>query len=563
MRKLSSQKSKLSGCVCKGLPLVLIRPWAHLTTITDTQSTWTRYQQYLLRYEEAPLQFSLDISRMTFEDSWLDTMEPFCQKSYEHLQQLEAGEPVNTDEGRMVGHYWLRNAALAPSPELKAKIEGDITAAKTFAKAIHSGEIRAESGNLFRNLLLVGIGGSALGPQLVEDALGDPSPMRTWFLDNTDPDGIERALAQIGQEGLAETLTIVTSKSGGTPETYNGMKEAERAYTAAGLNFGKHAAAITGVGSKLDQLASEAGWIQRFAMDDWVGGRTSVMSVVGLVPAALQAVDIDQFLAGAAAMDAKTRMPETRQNAAMLVALMWYHAGNGKGEKDMVVLPYKDRLVLFSKYLQQLVMESLGKEFERGNSVRVEQGIAVYGNKGSTDQHAYVQQLRDGVHNFFAVFIEVGKDRNGEAFVLDESTGASSGDFLQGFLRGTRDALTEKGRQSMTISVPQVDAYNLGMLIALFERAVTFYGDLVNINAYHRPGGEAGKKAAGAFLSLMSQVRIHLQSHPGQSFQAEEVASAVEGDPENVYHILNHLSATSPVQRSAGATPAEDQFVLG
>jgi Glucose-6-phosphate isomerase len=133
-----------------------------------------------------------------------------------------------------------------------------------------------------------------------------------------------------------------------------------------------------------------------FPMPDWIGGRTSVMSAVGLLPMALQGFDIDAFLAGAAAMDERTRAPDVAQNAAMLLALMWYYAGNGKGEKDMVVLPYKDRLALFTKYLQQLVMESLGKEKNLAGEI-VHQGIAVYGNKGSTDQHSYVQQLRDGV----------------------------------------------------------------------------------------------------------------------------------------------------------------------
>src|SRR4029078_12457438 len=121
--------------------------------------------------------------------------------------------------------------------------------------------------------------------------------------------------------------------------------------------------------------------------------------------------DIDDFLAGAVAMDAHTRVADVRKNAAMLLALMWYYAGNGHGEKDMVILPYKDRLALFSRYLQQLVMESLGKEKDRAGKV-VNQGIAVYGNKGYTDQHAYVQQLREGINNFFVTFIEVLKDKN-------------------------------------------------------------------------------------------------------------------------------------------------------
>src|SRR5947209_8769390 len=155
------------------------------------------------------------------------------------------------------------------------------------------------------------------------------------------------------------------------------------------------------------------------------------MAAVGQVPAALEGFDIDQFLAGAAAMDAKTRANNVKTNAAMLLALMWHYAGNGRGEKDMVILPYKDRLVLFSKYLQQLVMESLGKERDLDGNV-VHQGIAVYGNKGSTDQHAYVQQLRDGVNNFFVTFVEVRKGRDGES--MEVEPGTTSGDYLQGFL---------------------------------------------------------------------------------------------------------------------------------
>ncbi|MDV7397476.1 glucose-6-phosphate isomerase, partial [Arthrospira platensis SPKY1] len=122
---------------------------------------------------------------------------------------------------------------------------------------------------------------------------------------------------------------------------------------------------------------------------------TSELAAVGLLPAALQGLDIDGMLTGAAEMDAATRNPQTRQNPAALLALMWYYATNGRGEKDMVVLPYKDRLALFSKYLQQLIMESLGKATDLDGKT-VNQGIAVYGNKGSTDQHAYVQQLREG-----------------------------------------------------------------------------------------------------------------------------------------------------------------------
>src|SRR5204863_8112332 len=152
-----------------------------------------------------------------------------------------------------------------------------------------------------------------------------------------------------------------------------------------------------------------------------------------------------------------TRTDVIEQNAAMLLALMWFYVGEGRGTKDMVILPYKDRLEMFSRYLQQLVMESLGKEKDRDGKV-VHQGIAVYGNKGSTDQHAYVQQLREGVPNFFATFIEVLRDRDaGSMFVetaADGSPGpATAGDYLSGFLQGTRKALYDNGRESITITI--------------------------------------------------------------------------------------------------------------
>lgn len=241
-------------------------------------------------------------------------------------------------------------------------------------------------------------------------------------------------------------------------------------------------------------------------------------------------------------MDAATRSTETAKNPAALLALMWYHATDGKGAKDMVVLPYKDRLMLFSKYLQQLVMESLGKEKDLDGKV-VHQGIAVYGNKGSTDQHAYVQQLREGVHNFFATFIEVLKDRDGDS--IEVEAGTTSGDFLQGFFLGTRDALYENGRQSITITIDEVTPEAVGQLIALFERAVGLYASLVNINAYHQPGVEAGKKAAATVLDLEQKIIQLLKNNQGQGMSAETVASklGLEDQSELIFKLLLRLSA--------------------
>jgi glucose-6-phosphate isomerase len=299
--------------------------------------------------------------------------------------------------------------------------------------------------------------------------------------------------------------------------------------------------AVTGAGSELEGVALAEGWLERFPMWDWVGGRTSVTSAVGLLPAALQGIDIRALLEGARSCDIITRTPDTPRNPAALMALMWHHATGGRGAKDMVMLPYKDRLLLFSRYLQQLIMESIGKELDR-DGVTVNQGLTVYGNKGSTDQHAYVQQLRDGVANFFVTFIEVLKDREGSSLPVED--GITSGDFLFGFFQGTRAALYENGRESMTITIDRVDAFRVGVLIALFERAVGLYAGLININAYHQPGVEAGKKAAGAVISLQKTV-VELLQKERRSMTAEEVAGQL-GMPEQaemVFALLRHLAA--------------------
>lgn len=519
----------------------------------DSLALWRRYKDNLCTCETLGL--SLDISRIDFPDGFFREMEPRMQDAYAAMTRLEAGEIANPDENRMVGHYWLRAPHLAPSEEITKEIEHTVQAVREFAEQVHSGAIKPPRAAKFTELLIAGIGGSALGPQLVADALGTRrDKLNVFFMDNTDPDGFDRVLEGLGAR-VKSTIVLVISKSGATKETRNGMVEAELFFTKKGLDFSKQAVAITGAGSLLDKHARDKAWLRRFPMWDWVGGRTSALSAVGLLPAALQGVDIAGLLDGAAEMDKVTRKADTRANPAARLALMWHHATGGRGLKDMVVLPYKDRLLLFSRYLQQLVMESLGKEKDlAGNTVH--QGIAVYGNKGSTDQHAYVQQLRDGVNNFFATFISVLQDR---AMIPGRQTievepGVTSGDYLSGFWQGTRTALYEKGRGSVTITVERMDARTLGALIALYERAVGFYATLVNINAYHQPGVEAGKKAATEVLDLQAKVLAHLAANPDGA-SAEQIADrmGVPHQVETVNHILEHLSANKRgVARSRG-----------
>lgn len=501
---------------------------------SDAQVQWQRFCDLLWYHDD--LGIWLDVSRMHVNASHLDSLQSGFEQAFTAMQQLEAGSIANADEQRQVGHYWLRSPEMAPTGDVSAHITHEIDRIEQFGQDVLNGVIKAPSGDAFTDVLWIGIGGSGLGPLLMIKALqnqGEGLPFH--FFDNVDPNGMSSVLAGLGDR-LKTTLVVTVSKSGGTPEPHLGLEQARHRLEGHGGQWSAQAVAVTMLDSKLDQQAQREGWLKRFDMFDWVGGRTSITSAVGLLPGVLIGSDIRAFLAGAAQMDEATRLADLRRNPAALMAASWYVAGDGKGKRDMVVLPYRDRLEVFSRYLQQLVMESLGKRLDRdGNTVH--QGIAVYGNKGSTDQHAYVQQLRDGVDNFFATFIEVLEDVQDIPAIQDERPG----DFLDGFLQGTRSALTEGGRQTLSISMRQFDSRRLGALIALFERAVGFYGELVNINAYHQPGVEAGKKAAAAILDLQSRVEALLQD--GVPRSVAEIRQALgEGSDETIFWIMRHLT---------------------
>jgi glucose-6-phosphate isomerase len=520
-----------------------------------TLDLWTRHRQCLSGVPAIGL--TLDVSRMRFDEGFLERMGPAMERAFRAMKALEQGAIANPDEQRMVGHYWLRSPELAPSRKISGQIHKTVADIKAFASGVHAGTIRPPGSPRFTQLLVVGIGGSALGPMFVADALKNHATdkMGVHFIDNTDPDGIAATVEEL--EGrLGETLCIITSKSGGTPETRNGMLLLGEAYTRAGLRLAPQAVAITMPSSQMDQMATEQEWLARFPMFDWIGGRTSELSAVGLLPAALQGLDIDGLIAGAAACDQVTRQEDVKHNPAAMMALMWYYATGGKGLKDMVVLPYKDRLLLFSRYLQQLIMESLGKRLDLEGK-RVDQGLTVYGNKGSTDQHAYVQQLREGVANFFALFIRVLESAGSP---MEVEPGVTASDYLHGFLLGTREALFDNDRESLTITIPRVEARTIGGLIALFERAVGLYAELLGINAYHQPGVEAGKKAAASILKLQGRVLTALSTTPQT---AEQLAGDIgaTNSTETIYLLLEHLAANGRARAKKADDPGQTTFV--
>ncbi len=484
--------------------------------------------------------FSLDISGLTSLKSADPSLFDKFDRVVTEMQNIEAGEIKNPDEGRQVTHFTDR--LLYTDSEVFNDVEA-------FAEEVRSGKVVSGTGKKFTSFVVNGIGGSALGPQLMNFAINGPywndltdEKRRGWlkiyFTDNTDSSGISDVLNAVN---LEETLVLSISKSGGTRETYNNMKAFEATYTAAGLNFADYAVAITMEGSQLDKYSKEQEWLEVFPMAESIGGRTSETAIVGHVPAALAGINFAAFLSGATHMDELTRNPEVFENPAYTLAASWYAAGGGKGDKNMVIVPYSDRLVLLSRYLQQLVMESLGKEFDLDGN-KVYQGLNVFGNKGGTDAHAFIQQLNDGRNDFFITFVEILTDA-GE-FTYDD--GMAMGDYLHAFKTGLSNALRNGDREVIEMTLTDINEFNLGMIIALYERAVAAYAELVNINAFHQPGVQAYKLAAGTVVEIYTKLKEFFAANQGFIGSAAEFAAKIDVDAvREVDGILSKLSFNS------------------
>ena len=518
------------------------------------EEAWSRFNDFL--YYDQDLSFWLDISRMDVDLNDLVLYESSFNKAFNSMQELENGSIANKDESRQVGHYWLRTPTLAPSEEISNSINYEIQKIKEFGQQITSGNIKSKANKPFTDVLWIGIGGSALGPFLIVEGLRKIGKgLNFHFLDNIDSHGISDKFKELGNN-VETTLIVIVSKSGGTPEPLICMEQVRDKIDNLSLDWSSQSVAITMKDSKLFKLAESESWLKIFNLPDWVGGRTSITSSVGLLPASFIQADIESFINGASIMDSITRITNIKDNPAALLALSWFKSGKEKGLRDMVVLPYKDRLQVFSRYLQQLVMESLGKRLDRDGNL-VHQGIAVYGNKGSTDQHAYVQQLRDGIDNFFVTFIEILEDADDINIVNDKNPG----DYLSGFLQGTREALTEAGRQNLTITFQKFNAKSLGALIALFERAVGLYAELININAYDQPGVEAGKKAAANILSLQEKIILALQTK--HRLTIKQIHQSIEsGSEESIFLIVRHLIYNNKSYTFSGELSKPDSLTI-
>ena len=498
----------------------------------------------MIRYQHERAGFTFDFHQSLDFDLRLPLDKAFHDKAIKVMEDTEKGVHVNDSEDRMVGHYWLRNPPLAPEEGIANEIIQALEYCSDFSRRVHKGEVVNEAGEPFAYLAVIGIGGSQLGFQFLMRAMGDEGyKLKPYTLDNTDPDTMDNFIREVGQQNLDKVLYVVASKSGGTTEIRNMYTVLEEIYKAKGMSFGKHAVAVTMEGSKMYDYAKAGEWLEIFPVWDWVGGRFSVLSPVGIVPLALLGLDAAGLLEGAEAMDALTRNPSYPENPALLLTHYFIRQADTHGKHHMVVLPYKDKLDLWGKYLQQLYMESLGKTVETDKGPKYN-GLSIFGNKGTTDQHSYVQQLLAGLNDYFAVFFYVLQEKGQVREMAVEDGSITMGDYLLAFCHGTMNAMHARGRESMLITMDRLDAFTLGGLIALFERIVGYYAVHLGLNPYDQPQVEEGKKSAASIIELRKKLNAMLASSRFAVWNTDDLKG--EFAPEEygtLYYILLQMKA--------------------
>lgn len=362
--------------------------------------------------------------------------------------------------------------------------------------------------SLADDLLVLGMGGSSLGGQALVSALGEAGPManRVHFLDNVDPDTISATLEHLEPE---RTAVVVITKSGGTVETLAQLLIV-RGWLKQRLGLGEcqnRMVFVTDPDKGLLRELSKTEGIRTFDIPANVGGRFSVLSPVGLLPAAFAGINIREILTGAQEMLERVTLDESRDNPACVLAGAANLAAQQMGKSSLVMMPYSDSLRTLTSWFVQLWAESLGKRLNRHGET-VHAGQTPIAAVGATDQHAQLQLFVEGPRDKIVLLIEVGKQQRPlpipeeleDIPELKFLRGRDLRELLDAERRATRAALLDAGVPVLDILIPEVTAHHIGAFILLLEAACACAGILAGINPFDQPGVEAGKRMALGLL---------------------------------------------------------------
>lgn len=507
------------------------------STVTDTKATDiraafasdpNRFSKYSVTLDD----MLFDYSKCAVNDKVLEGLEALAKaaKVAEKRDAMFAGETINITEGRAVLHTALRNRSNTPvivdGRDVMPDVNAVLDAMGVFSDGIRSGALKGATGKKITDVVNIGIGGSDLGPVMATLALApDHDGPRLHFVSNVDGAHIADTLKLLDAE---TSLFIVASKTFTTIETMTNAATA-RAFIAEKLGekaVGSHFCAVS---TALDKVAAFGIASDRiFGFWDWVGGRYSVWSAIGLpLMIAIGKEKFVEFLAGAHAIDTHFRTAPLRENIPMLLGLLGFYHRNVLGYPTRAILPYDQRLSRFPAYLQQLDMESNGKGVTlEGTPVEGNSGPVVWGEPGTNGQHAFYQLIHQGTSVIPAEFMIAAKGHEPHlrhqhqlliANCLAQSEALMKGRTLeeakaQMAAKGQDAAFIERiaphrvftgNRPSLTFVYDQMTPFTFGRLIAIYEHRVFVEGALFNINSFDQWGVELGKELATGLLPVV------------------------------------------------------------
>ncbi|MFK0275657.1 glucose-6-phosphate isomerase [Ensifer sp. NPDC090286] len=502
------------------------------TNATDIRAAFAADAERFARFSTTLGDLLLDYSKCAVNDKVLDGLEALAKaaKVEEKRDAMFRGDIINITEERAVLHTALRNRSNRPifvdGKDVMPDVNGVLAAMGAFADGIRSGALKGATGKKITDVVNIGIGGSDLGPVMATLALAPfHDGPRLHFVSNIDGAHIADTLKLVDPE---TSLFIIASKTFTTIETMTNAATA-RAFIASKLGeaaVGHHFAAVS---TALDKVAAFGiDQARVFGFWDWVGGRYSIWSAIGLpLMIAVGKENFGRFLDGGHAIDEHFRTAPIRENIPVLLGLLGFYHRNVLGYPSRAILPYDQRLSRFPAYLQQLDMESNGKAVTLDSTpVEYSTGPVVWGEPGTNGQHAFYQLIHQGTDVIPAEFMIAanGHEKNLRhqhelliANCLAQSEALMKGRTLaeakaQLTAKGMADAKADKiaphrvftgNRPSLTIVYDQLDPFALGRLIALYEHRVFVEGALFNINSFDQWGVELGKELATGLLPVV------------------------------------------------------------
>jgi glucose-6-phosphate isomerase len=498
-----------------------------------------RFQQYSVKFD----QLVFDYSKHRVTQDILEQLAALAKTKQlnQWIERFFSQDKVNCTEQRAAMHWALRLPAdYSKFPDLTEQVHSQLQRMYTLVEKIHAGQYRGATGEVIQDVVNIGVGGSDLGPQMVTHALSDfkvktAKPLNIHFVSTMDGSQLSELLHQLRPE---TTLFIISSKSFGTIDTLSNAQTVRQWLEKA---LGKHARVLkshfVGVSTKADKMAE---WgiapENQLLLWDWVGGRYSLWSCIGLPIALTIGVEgFQQLLAGAHAIDEHFKNTSFEQNIPVLMGLLGVWNNNFLNIQTHAVLPYDGRLKYFAAYLQQLEMESNGKSVQRsGQKVELDTCPIVWGEVGPNAQHAFYQLLHQGTQavscDFIAPIQRYNSDHftyveNAEALVEQHHLALSNCLAQSRLLAFGNEALDsteleklpihkqyEGNQPSSTVLLKELNPYSLGMLIALYEHKVFVQSVIWNINPFDQWGVEKGKQIADQLLPILNGVQNDLSA---------------------------------------------------